>query len=97
MYAIGLWIYLRSTRPLDSVGRWAFAALVAFLPVVYLANVFGPPPPTVNALWIAAFAGAMVFTVWAGWADRHRMALVGGRALRELVTHVGGDLPDSGA
>ena len=72
MYGIGLWIYLRSTRPLDGVGRWGFAALVAFLPVVYLANVFGPPPPTVTALWIAACAGAMVLTVWAWWADRHR-------------------------
>jgi hypothetical protein len=75
MYAIGLWIYLSSTRPLDGVGRWSFAALVAFLPVVYLANVFGPPPPTVSALWIAAFAGAMVLTVWAWWADRHRTAV----------------------
>jgi hypothetical protein len=72
MYGIGLWIYLTSTRPLDSVGRWGFAALAAFLPVVYLANVFGPPPPSVTALWIAAFAGAMVLTVWAWWADRHR-------------------------
>jgi hypothetical protein len=72
MYSIGLWIYLRSTKPLDGVGRYSFAALAAFLPVVYLANVFGPPPPTVNALWIAAFGGAMVLTVWAWWADRHR-------------------------
>jgi hypothetical protein len=74
MYSIGLWIYLRSTKPLDGVGRYSFAALAAFLPVVYLANVFGPPPPTVNALWIAAFGGAMVLTVWAWWADRHRTA-----------------------
>jgi len=75
MYGIGLWIYLRSTKPLDRAGRWGFAALVAFLPVVYLANVFGPPPPTVSALWIAAFAGAVVLTVWAWWADRHRTAV----------------------
>ena len=79
MYGIGLWIYLRSTRPLDGVGRWSFAALAAFLPVVYLANVFGPPPPSVSALWIAAFAGAMVLTAWAWWADRHRKPVVGSR------------------
>ena len=79
MYGVGLWIYLKATRPLDSVGRYGFAALVAFMPVVYLANVFGPPPPSVSALWIAAFAGAMVLTVWAWWADRHRTPLVGSR------------------
>ena len=74
MYGIGVWIYLRSTRPLDGVGRWGFGLLAVFLAVVYLANVFGPPPPSVSALWIAALMGAAVMTVWAWWADRHRTA-----------------------
>jgi hypothetical protein len=78
MYGVGLWIYSTSTRPRDAVGRWGFGVLVVFLAVVYLANVFGPPPPSVTALWIAAFAGAMVLTVWAWWADRHRTSRSGG-------------------
>ena len=72
MYAIGLWIYLSSTRPLDGVGRWGFSLLAVFLALVYLANVFGPPPPSVTALWTAALGGAVVLMVWAWCVDRHR-------------------------
>jgi hypothetical protein len=72
MYAAGVWLYLKSTRARDPIGRWAFASLAAFLPVVYLANIFGPPPPSVTAIWVGASVGAALLTVWAWWADRHR-------------------------
>jgi hypothetical protein len=72
MYAVGLWIYLTSTRARDRIGSWGFGVLAAFLVVVYLANVFGPPPPSVSAIWIGALVGAAVMTLWAWWVDRHR-------------------------
>jgi len=75
MYAVGLWIYLTSTRPRDRIGSWGFGVLAAFLVVVYLANVFGPPPPSVSAIWIGALIGAGVMTLWAWWVDRHRTPL----------------------
>ena len=52
MYGAGLWIYAASTLARDRIGHWGFAALAGFLVVVYLANVFGPPPPSVSAIWI---------------------------------------------
>jgi hypothetical protein len=79
MYAAGVWIYLRSTRARDRIGSWGFYVLAAFLIVVYLANVFGPPPPSVSAVWIGALAGAGVMTLWAWWVDRHRTPFVGSR------------------
>jgi membrane-bound metal-dependent hydrolase YbcI (DUF457 family) len=72
MYAGGLWIYMQSTRARDPIGRWAFRSLVAVLMVIYVANIFGGPPPSVQVLWPAALAGAFVLTLWAWWADRHR-------------------------
>jgi membrane-bound metal-dependent hydrolase YbcI (DUF457 family) len=75
MYAVGIWIYLRATKPRDRVGRWAFTALAAFLVLVYFGNVAGPPPPSVTALWIAALVGAAILTLWAWWADSHRTAI----------------------
>jgi hypothetical protein len=72
MYAAGLWIYLRSTRARDGIGRWGFLSLAATLMVIYAANVLGPPPPSVTAIWIVAVAGATVLTLWAWWADKHR-------------------------
>lgn len=72
MYALGLWLYLSATRARDAAGRWGVASLAVVLMVIYVANIFGPPPPGVTALWIVAIIGASVLTLWAWWADRHR-------------------------
>lgn len=72
-FAACLWIYVRATRPADAAGRWWLVALVAFLVVVYLASIFGPPPPSVAAVaWTAQAMGLLV--AWGYWIDRHRTA-----------------------
>ena len=82
MYAAGLWIYMRSTRARDGVGRWGFLALAVFLPLVYVANIFGPPPPTVGALWMSAPAGGAVLVAWMWWVDRHRDGILSARRVQ---------------
>lgn len=72
-FAACVWIYLRATRPVDAAGRWLLVALVAFLVVAYLANIFGPPPPSVAAVaWTAQAIWLLV--AWGYWIDRHRTA-----------------------
>ena len=75
MYGLGLWIYMRATRAKDAIGRWAFLTLAVFLVITYFANI-GSAPPSLTALWVLAFAGAAVLTMWAWWADRHRESAV---------------------
>jgi hypothetical protein len=71
LFAICVWLYARSTRALDRTGHWALWSLVAFLAVVYVANAFGPPPPSVAAVaWSANLLWLVV--VWGYWIDRHR-------------------------
>ena len=72
MFAAGVWIYLRATRARDAIGRWGFAALAVVLLLIYFANPASPPPPSVSAVYILAIAGAVLFTAWAWWVDRHR-------------------------
>lgn len=78
MYGAGLWIYMQATRARDGIGRWGFLILAIFVIVVFIANI-GNAPPSISALWISAFAGAAVLTLWAWWADRHRDSIVGSR------------------
>jgi len=74
MIATGVWVYARTAPARDRTGTWAFWGLIGFLAVAYLGNVFGPPPPNVQAIAIAGIAGGVLFTAWAWWADRHRGA-----------------------
>jgi membrane-bound metal-dependent hydrolase YbcI (DUF457 family) len=72
LFAAGVWVYARSTRPLDRIGRWSFVAFVLFLLAVFAANL-NTVPPSVTALWIAALIGSAILLAWSAWFDRHRV------------------------
>lgn len=74
MFAAGVWLYVRSTRARDAVGRRAFGAFVAFLVAVYLANM-GPPPPSVTAIEVVGLLGGAILVLWGWWFDHHRTPL----------------------
>jgi hypothetical protein len=71
IFVIGIWLYARATRPVDRTGTYSFWGFVALLGAIHLANVLGPPPPSVTAI---AYAGnaLWLFVVWGYWIDRHR-------------------------
>jgi hypothetical protein len=79
MYGVGLWLYIGATRPRDAIGRWGFWTLVVFLLAVYLASVFGPPPPSVGAIWATGIAGGAILVAWLSWVDRHRDGILTNR------------------
>jgi hypothetical protein len=73
VFACGVWLYARATRPRDAVGRWGLAALVVFLLGIYAGNLFGPPPPSAQAIaWVGQLQWLLV--LWAYWIDAHRAA-----------------------
>lgn len=71
LFVVGARLYARATRPLDATGRWAFIGLLAFLPAIHAANLFGEPPPSVAAIaWVGHAQWLLV--LWGYWIDRHR-------------------------
>jgi hypothetical protein len=71
MFVIGLTLYLRATRARDRVGTIALWSLLAFLAVVYVANITSPPPPDARTIAWAGLA-QWLFVPWGFWIDRRR-------------------------
>lgn len=73
MLAVGVWIYLRATRATDALGRWAVASLVGTMALIYAGDSLSDaPPPSVTAICVVGLLAAVLFPVWAWWADAHR-------------------------
>jgi len=74
LFGIGIWLYVKNTKPNNKRGTWVFWSLIAFLLVMYVGVAFGPKPPVdTPSVQIAGPALAMWLLVgWAYWADRNR-------------------------
>jgi hypothetical protein len=71
LFAGGIALYLSATRSRDGIGTYGFWGLVAFLLITYVANLFGPPPPSMQAVGVAGNA-MWLLVLWGWWVDRHR-------------------------
>ena len=71
MFIIGAYLYAQATKAKDKTGRYAYAALIAFLVVVYFANMYGPPPPSATAIALSALL-LWLLVPWGRWIDAHR-------------------------
>lgn len=75
LFALGIWLYVRATAPRDAAGRWGLVALVVFLVGIYGGNLFGPPPPSIEAIaWLGHAQWLLV--LWGYWLDAHRRLAV---------------------
>jgi len=71
LLAVGLWLYVRATRPRNRTGRFVLWGLIAFLVLSYLGSELGPAPASVPAL---AWGGQLLWlsVALAYWADANR-------------------------
>ena len=71
VFALGVGLYVRTTKSRDRIGSIGLWSLVVFLLVIYAGNLFGPPPPNVKAIaWVGQAQWLLI--VWGYWIDRHR-------------------------
>jgi hypothetical protein len=69
---IAVYVGFRSRRHPVRAGR--LAGLVAVLLAIYLASLFGPPPPDVGTIAVADIIGLLGLAAMAAWADRRTTA-----------------------
>jgi len=73
LFAAGVFVYLKATRAKNRAGMIGFWALAGVLFAIYLANIFGPPPPSVSTIAVAGNV-SWLFVIWAYWVDHNREA-----------------------
>jgi membrane-bound metal-dependent hydrolase YbcI (DUF457 family) len=71
LFAGGIWIYTRKTRPSGKSGVISLWSFVAFVLVLYASSIFAPPAPSMTAV----AAGNLLFLpslFWVSWIERSR-------------------------
>lgn len=71
LLVVGVELYRRRAPARDAIGRWALAALVGLVAVIWISGPFSPPPPSARAIAVVGLA-TWLLPLWAGWIDRHR-------------------------
>ena len=79
LFLAGVIVYACSTVATDRTGRYVFWSLIGFFALSYVANIYGPPPPSETAL---AYGGLLLWLIvpWGYWVDRHRKITLGHQA-----------------
>ena len=66
LFIAGVYLYFKTVNPKRKIAFWT---LIIFFLIIHLMNIFGPPPPSVNA--VAWSANAMwIFVLWAWWIEK---------------------------
>jgi hypothetical protein len=71
IFTAGLYLYLKSTAAKNKTGTYVLWALVVFLVVIYISNIFGPPPPSAEAIGIIGNSQWLII-LWGYWIDKNR-------------------------
>lgn len=75
IFAAGIFLYYKSTKAKNNVGKFSLPILIILLTVIYISNIIGPPPPSIEAIGYAGSA-QWLFVLWAYWIDRNRLPAI---------------------
>jgi hypothetical protein len=71
IFCVGVYLYLKVTRSKNKTGSIALWVLIIFFITIYMSNLFGPPPPSVEAIsWVGLTQWILI--LWGYLIDRNR-------------------------
>jgi hypothetical protein len=76
IFIIGSFLYIKTTKAANKRGKIILWSLLIFLSIIYLLNVFGPPPPSEDSIAVAGLS-LWLLVAWGYWADRNRSVAKG--------------------
>lgn len=73
IFVTGIYFYQKATAAKNKTGLYSFWSFILFLVFVYMMNLFGPPPPSVEPIGYMGLS-QWILVAWAYWIDRNRIA-----------------------
>ncbi len=71
IFATGVYLYFQTTKAKNKTGLYSLIGLIVFLVLMYISNLVGPPPPSVEAIGIVGNAEWLII-LWGYWIDKNR-------------------------
>ncbi|MFC2094529.1 hypothetical protein ACFLSH_02760 [Bacteroidota bacterium] len=71
IFIIGVYLYISLTKAKNKVGAYSLWSLLIFFIIIYISNLFGPPPGSADAVGYVSLAQWLLIA-WAYWIDRNR-------------------------
>ncbi len=71
IFIVGVYLYFAVTKAKNKAGTYSLWSLLIFFIIIYLSNLFGPPPESAEAVGYVSLA-QWILIFWAYWIDRNR-------------------------
>lgn len=71
IFALGVYLYYKTTKAKNKTGTYSLIGLIVFLLLIYISNLIGPPPESVEAIGIVGNAQWLI-VLCGYWIDRNR-------------------------
>jgi len=71
IFTLGVYFYYTATKAKNKTGSYSLIGLILFLVVMYISNLVGPPPPSVEMIGIVGNAQWLI-VLWGYWIDKNR-------------------------
>ena len=71
IFVVGVYFFITVTKAKNKIGIYSLWSLIIFFIIIYIANLFGPPPESVTAIKYVSLAQWLLIG-WAYWIDKNR-------------------------
>ena len=75
IFSLGIYLYYKATKTKNKIGTYSLLGLILFLVVMYVSNLIGPPPPSIETIGIVGNAQWLI-VLWGYWIDKSRESLL---------------------
>jgi membrane-bound metal-dependent hydrolase YbcI (DUF457 family) len=72
IFILGVYLFIKTTKVKNKTGFYSFWSLIIFLTIIYIMNLLGPPPASVDAIGYAGLSQWLIIA-WGYWIGKNRV------------------------